>query len=82
MLSLVIGRSGCAPRKTGGTSEGPKFEGFGTSNPERRTSDRAFRARPAFPALLAMMSEDAILANDLYARNATAVSGAGRLIHP
>jgi len=38
-------------------------------------------ARPAFPALLAMMSREAILANDLYAHNATAVSGGGRLVH-
>jgi hypothetical protein len=58
------------------------FEVFGTSNPERRTSDRAFRARPAFPALLAMMSGDVILANDHQAHNAIAVSGAGHPVHP
>jgi hypothetical protein len=29
------------------TVRGPKFEVFGTSNPELRTSDRAFLASPA-----------------------------------
>ena len=83
MLSLVIGQSGCAPRETGGTSEGSRSEvrGFRNFEPERRTSDRAFRARPAFPALLARMSRDAILANDHQAHNATAVSDAGRPVH-
>ena len=60
---------------------GPAFEVFGTSNPERRTWDPVFRSSPAFPVTLAIMSRDAILANDLYAHNATAVSGPGRQIH-
>ena len=41
-----------------------------------------FCSRPAFSALLAMMSGDAILANDHQAHNATAVSDAGRLVNP
>jgi len=55
---------------------------IGTSKLDRRDSDRAYRARPAFPALLTMLSGDAILANDHQAHNATAVSVAGAwLIH-
>jgi hypothetical protein len=42
----------------------------------------AFCSRPAFPALLAMMSRIAILANDLQAHNATAILGAGSLVNP
>jgi hypothetical protein len=41
----------------------------------------AFRAHPDFPALLTMMFEDAILANDLQAHNVTAVSDASRSVH-
>ena len=42
----------------------------------------AFCTRPAFPALLARLSRNAILANDLEPHNATAVSGAGRPVNP
>jgi len=79
MLSLVIGQSGRAPRETGGTSEGSRSDVRAFRNFKPRTSRFGSRLSRAacVPALLAMLSGDAILANDHQAHNATAVSGAG-----
>ena len=85
MLSLVIGQSGCPPHETAGRAKvevrRSGFSELQTPKVEIRIAPIA-RARPAFPALLATLSGDAILANDHQAHNATAVSGAGAwLIH-
>jgi hypothetical protein len=67
--SLVIGQSVCArDRQDGRDYEIPTHP--------------AFSVRPAFPASLARMFRNAILANDFQAHNATVVSGVGRQLNP
>ena len=80
MLPLVIGQSGCASRETDETREGSRSEVRGFWNVELRIAH--FMRVLLFPALLAIISMEAILANDHQAHNATAVSDAGRPANP